>query len=129
MTTTPSTITIGVDLGDRISHYCVLAPDATVQATGSVQTAREALSALFTELPRGRVVLEVGTHSPWVSRRLAARGHEVLGASARRVRLITAATRKSDALDAETLARLGRADPALLAPIRHRGEPAQLALA
>jgi transposase len=70
-------------------------------------------------------VLEVGTHSPGSSRLLQALGHEVLVANARRVRLITAATRKSDPVDAETRARLGRADPALLAPIRHRGAAAQ----
>ena len=37
--------------------------------------------------------------------------------------------RRNDKLDAEKLARLGRADPALLSPIQHRGEQAQLDLA
>jgi transposase len=75
------------------------------------------------------VILEVGTHSPWVSRLIAAGGHEVIVANPRRVRLITAAGRKNDRIDAVTLARLGRADPALLSPIRHRGETAQADLA
>jgi transposase len=124
-----SSITIGLDIGDRRSHYCVLDADATVRTTGTAATTRAALITLFTALPPARVVLEVGTHSPWISRLLQALGHEVLVANARRVRLITAATRKSDPVDAETLARLGRADPALLAPIRHRGETAQHDLA
>lgn len=124
-----SSITIGLDVGDRRSHYCVLDPDATVRTTGTVATTRAALTTLFAALPPARVVLEVGTHSPWISRLLLALGHEVLVANARRVRLITAATRKSDPVDAETLARLGRADPALLAPIRHRSEAAQHDLA
>jgi transposase len=75
------------------------------------------------------VILEVGTHSPWVSRLAAATGHDVIVANPRRVRLISAAVRKSDRLDAEALARLGRLDPQLLAPIRHRGEAAQADLA
>jgi len=50
-------------------------------------------------------------------------------ANARKVKAVTAATRKSDAVDAETLARLGRADPALLAPVTHRGVDAQVDLA
>ena len=51
-----------------------------------------------------------------------------LVANARRVRLIAQSDSKSDRADAETLARLGRLDPALLKPIRHRGVEAQLDL-
>ena len=69
--------------------------------------------------------LEVGTHSPWVSRHLTRLGYEVIVANARRVRLITESSRKDDKLDAKTLARLARIDPDLLSPIRHRGEQAQ----
>ena len=46
-------------------------------------------------------------------------------ANARRVRLIAEGDAKGDRLDAELLARLGRVDPALLAPIQHRSETAQ----
>ena len=56
---------------------------------------------------RGRVVLEVGAHSPWSSRLLVSLGHEVIVANPRRVRLIAAGERKTDRVDAETLARLG----------------------
>jgi transposase len=52
-------------------------------------------------------------------------GHEVIVANARRVKLIAKADRKTDRVDAETLARLGRVDPNLLAPIEHGGEAAQ----
>jgi transposase len=41
------------------------------------------------------------------------------------VALITRSRQKDDRLDAEKLARLGRIDPQLLGPIRHRGEQAQ----
>jgi transposase len=71
------------------------------------------------------VILEVGPHSPWSSRLLESLGHEVIVANARRVKLIAKADRKTDRVDAETLARLGRVDPNLLAPIAHGGEAAQ----
>jgi transposase len=79
-------------------------------------------------LQRCRIAVEVGTHSPWVSRLLTKLGHEVIVANARQVKLISASSRKDDRLDAQILARLARVDPKLLAPIRHRSEEAQLDL-
>jgi transposase len=124
-----STITLGIDLGDRMTTTCQLDAAGAVTARGKAATTPAALQSLFSTLPPARVVLEVGTHSPWVSRLAAAAGHDVIVANPRRVRLISAAVRKSDRLDAEALARLGRLDPQLLAPIRHRGEAAQADLA
>jgi len=60
-----------------------------------------------------------------VSRLLTELGHEVYVANARQVKLISQSSRKDDRLDAQTLARLARVDPELLAPIRHRSEEAQ----
>jgi transposase len=79
----------------------------------------------FAQRAASRVVVEVGTHSPWVSRQLAGYGHAVLVANARKLRAIYASGRKGDRVDARTLARVGRLDPVLLAPIRHRGPQAQ----
>ncbi|MBK7780561.1 MAG: IS110 family transposase [Ardenticatenia bacterium] len=53
------------------------------------------------------------------------RGFEVIVANPRQVRLIAASQRKTDRYDAQMLARLGRLDPALLAPVQHRGVEAQ----
>jgi transposase len=68
-------------------------------------------------------------HSPWVSRVLSECGHEVIVANPRKVRLIYKNRRKNDAIDAMYLARLARTDPALLSPVRHRGQEAQRDLA
>src|SRR6201981_1200385 len=46
-------------------------------------------------------------------------------AHARKVRLIGESRRKDDRLDAQTLARLARIDPGLLAPVKHRSAKAQ----
>jgi transposase len=120
---------IGLDLGDQSSRYCVLDEGANVVSEGQLPTSIAGLDSLFAKMPSSRIAMEVGTHSPWVSRHLAAMGHEVIVANARNVKLITQSVRKNDRIDARQLARLARADPKLLSPIRHRGERAQLDLA
>ena len=122
---TKQELTVGVDLGDRSSRYCILDEQGELLAEGSVATTRKGFAQVFGSKPRSRVVLEVGTHSPWVSRNLAELGHEVIVANPRRVRLITDSSRKDDRLDARTLARLARIDPELLSPIRHRSQQSQ----
>ncbi|MEK7404447.1 MAG: hypothetical protein AAB225_05015, partial [Acidobacteriota bacterium] len=85
-------LTVGLDLGDRQCRYCVLGEQGDVLIEDTLPTTKTGLNRLFERMPPSRVVLEVGAHSPWVSRHLA---------------------------------RLGRIDPQLLAPIRHRSEQAQ----
>ena len=118
-------ITIGVDLGDRTSRYCVLNDRGEVLREAAVATTRKALAQLFAPLRRARIALEVGAHSPWVSRLLTGLQHEVIVANPRQVRLISHSSRKDDRVDAQTLARLARVDPELLRPIRHRSEKTQ----
>jgi len=117
--------TIGMDLGDKTSRYCVLDKDGEIVREGSVGTTKKAMNQLFGPMKHCRIAVEVGTHSPWVSRLLGGIGHQVIVANARRVKLISDSSRKDDRLDAQTLARLARVDPQLLRPIRHRSEEAQ----
>ena len=77
-------------------------------------TTPKAMKEVFAAMPRSRIALETGMHSPWVSRLLSELGHEVIVAHARNVRLIGESRRKDDRLDARTLARLARIDPQLL---------------
>src|SRR5919109_3884310 len=128
-TTMAAAVTGGLDVSDRYTYVCVLNVDGAVIDEGRVTTTPEALRRRFGGLVRMRLVLETGTHSPWISRLLEECGHEVLVANARQLRLIAQSDSKNDRADAETLARLGRLDPALLKPIRHRGVDAQLDLA
>src|SRR4051812_22926434 len=90
-----------------------------------VSTTAKALQAAFGAMPRSRIALETGMHSPWVSRLLNALGHEVIVAHARNVRLIGESRKKDDRIDAQTLARLARIDPQLLCPVKHRSAKAQ----
>jgi len=121
-------LTIGLDLGDRWSWYCVLDGAGQVQLELRVRTTPEAMREAFGGMPRSRIALETGMHSPWVSRVLSQLGHEVIVAHARNVRLIGESRRKDDRLDARTLARLARIDPELLSPVKHRSAQAQVDL-
>jgi transposase len=120
-----SRLTIGLDLGDRSSWYCVLDDSGEVIAEHKLGTTPKAMQESFEAIPRSRIALETGTHSPWISRLLSELGHEVIVAHARNVRLIGESRRKDDRLDARTLARLARIDPQLLAPVKHRSAQAQ----
>jgi transposase len=121
-------VTIGMDLGDRTSRYCVLSKDGEILHEGEVPTTKAGMAEAFGSFGRARIAIEVGTHSPWVSRLLQGLGHEMIVANPKQVKLITESTRKDDRLDAQTLARLARIDPQLLRPIQHRSEKAQGAL-
>jgi transposase len=118
-------ITIGMDLGDKTSRYCMLDGGGEVVKEDGVNTTKKGLAQTFGSMRRCRIAIEVGTHSPWVSRLLKSLGHEVIVANARQVKLISASSRKDDRLDAQTLGRLARVDPQLLRPIQHRSERAQ----
>jgi transposase len=118
-------VTIGLDLGDRSSHYCVLDERGGILVESKVSTSPHAMKTAFGGMLRSRIALETGTHSPWVSRLLSGLGHEVIVAHARNVRLIGESRRKDDRLDAQTLARLARIDPQLLCPVKHRSARAQ----
>ncbi len=122
-------LTIGLDLGDRWSFYCVMDEAGQVILEQKLPTTPEAMKQTFGKtIPRSLIALETGTHSPWVSRLLSELGHEVIVAHAQKVQLITKSNRKDDRHDARTLARLARIDPELLGPVRHRSVQAQLHL-
>lgn len=121
-------LTIGLDLGDRSSSYCVLDENGEIIREQKIATTPEGMQQAFAKMARSRIAMETGTHSPWVSRLLTALEHEVIVAHAQKVRLIVKSRRKDDRLDARTLARLARIDPQLLSPVQHRSAQAQLHL-
>jgi transposase len=121
------TQTIGCDLGDKWSTVYVLEADGTGKRD-RIRTTPDAVSKFFGR-PPAHVVIEVGTHSRWVSNQLTELGHRVTVANPRRVQLISASNSKSDEADCQLLARLGRVDAGLLAPVEHRGRQAHVDLA
>src|SRR6476646_11619514 len=121
--------TIGLDLGDRWSRYCVIESRGSVVKEDRVRSRPEALEERFRVILPSKIVIEAGAHSPWARRLLERLGHRVIVANPRKVRLIYQSDRKNDRLDAQMLAKLGRVDVGLLAPVQHRSAEAQTDLA
>jgi len=113
-------LTVGVDVGDPWSNYCILGLGGETLAEGQFRSQPEEVAGFFHGLAQSRVAMEVGTHSAWMREVIAELGHEVLVANARRMQGSKRRRRKNDRIDAARLARLGRIDPKSLYPIQHR---------
>jgi transposase len=113
------TETIGIDLGDKMSRYCVLDQDGEVVEEGNFRNQVSSIETHFAG-QRRRIALEAGAQSAWISRELKRLGHEVIVANPRQLKWITASDTKNDPVDARKLALLARADVRLLHPIEHR---------
>ena len=99
-------VTIGLDLGDKRRRFCVLDSRGEVLRKGSLLNGRNELAKLANAYPGAPVVMEAGTHSPWISRFLDSLGMEVVVANPRKTRTISQSERKSDEREALVLARL-----------------------
>jgi transposase len=115
-------LTIGVDLGDQWSNYCILGLEGETLGEGQLRTTPQDVTEFFQALNAARVVFEVGTHSAWVQEVICGCGHEVLVANPRLMEGSKRRRRKNDRIDANKLARLGRVDPQSLHPMRHRSK-------
>ena len=121
----PGGFTLGLDLGDRSHYVCVLDATGQILHEGPMLNERVALALLLVKYPAATVALEAGTHSPWISRYLTGLGATVIVANPRKLHAITRHERKCDRRDAVMLARLARADVALLHPLQHGSAQAQ----
>jgi transposase len=70
-------LTVGLDLGDQSSWYCVLDEAGEVLLEQKLATTPKAMKEIFGGIPRSRIALETGRHSPWVSRSLSELAHDV----------------------------------------------------
>ena len=123
-----NTVFIGCDLGDRFSEVCVLDAAGAVVDRSRVRTTQQGLEKYLARFERACVVIEVGVHSRWVAELVEGSGHQVVIANPRQVRLIWQRRTKTDRSDALLLARLGRVDVELLAPVQHRNRGKQIDL-
>ena len=58
-------LTVGLDLGDRNSWYGVVDEAGQIQLEQRGRTHAKGLREVFGVMPRSRIALEIGTHSPW----------------------------------------------------------------
>lgn len=123
---------VGMDLGDRKNQICVIGQDGSIVDSGSISNTAKGLNHFFDCFDTSQevvVAMETGTHSPWISQLLKARGFRILVGNARKLRAIWDTDNKYDDRDAEMLARIARFDPELLYPVNHRSRAAHMDLA
>jgi len=111
---------MGIDVGDRFSHVCLVDNEGEVVERDRVRSTEAAFRRYFEGTARLRIALECGTHSPWMSRLLKQLGHQVIVANARKIPTITESESKNDGRDAEQLALMAAFNPKLLSPLEHR---------
>jgi transposase len=114
-----------MDIGDRYSKVCVVDEvdgEVLVVEEARIRTSQDDVKRYFGTRQPMVVAMEVGTHSPWMSRMIRESGHEVIVANARKLRFIFDNERKCDDTDAEAIARVARMDRSLLHPLEHRPE-------
>jgi len=69
-------LTFGLDLSDQTTEACVLDAAGEVVERFRVRRTAAALERALARFEPSRVIREVGTHSPWVSRLVTRLGHE-----------------------------------------------------
>ena len=114
--------TIGIDLGDRISHFTIRGANGDVTQRGKIKTTPEMFSK-FLAYHQGkhiRAVYEAGTHSLWVTWLAQELGLETVVANTRELAMISQSQRKTDRRDADLLSEFGYLRPSVLCPIQHR---------
>jgi transposase len=87
-TGTHSLQTIGIDVGDRRSHACVVDGSREIVEEFSFETYSMARCRHLLREPC-QVILEVGPHSRWMQKCLSALGHTVRVVDARKIHLIS----------------------------------------
>ena len=117
-----SHLTIGLDLGNKQSDYCIVDKASMVVGRGKVKSHREAFRTLLSAYPGALVVCEVGGHSRWVQQLVESLPLEILVANARQIALINKSHRKNDKRDAELLATVGACMPRMLQKVVHKGD-------
>ena len=108
---------VGIDFGDKIHTICVTDKDGNILHEFTCPNERAFIERFARGYPDALVAMEVGTHSPWISRLFAGQGVKILVANARKLRAIYQNERKCDRYDARMLAKIARLDPGLLCPI------------
>jgi transposase len=112
-----TTTAVGMDISDRKSNICVIDETGEVSERAIIRSTPLGMRKYFGGRPRLNVAIETGPHTKWIYAVLTELGHEVAVANARKFRAIYENENKDDDVDAETLARIRRADPKLLYPV------------
>jgi transposase len=111
---------IGLDIGDRFSHYAVRNSVGAILEEKRLPSTEVALRKSFTPFKGNRLLMEVGTHSPWMQRVLRELGIDARVCEARSAAEANRYGRKTDVRDARLLSELLRTDSHLVRLVEHR---------
>lgn len=117
-------LTVGIDVGDKVSRYCLLDEAGAVMEEGSFLMTESSVEKHFGRMPGARVALEAGARTRWLRDLLVGFGHEVIVANSREF-APKKPHRKNDRNDAERLARKARVDVKELYPVELRSSEQQ----
>jgi len=115
---------IGIDIGNKLNFICVLNREGKELFVGSIPNTKEAMLEYFDSIEKSSVVLEVCSHSPWISKLLVSIGHDVFICNPRKLSSVTQNIKKSDEEDCQMLAKLLLTGKHLLSPVHHAKEDA-----
>lgn len=113
---------IGLDLSDEKSSFCMIDGLGKITCEGQVETEVPSLRRVFGKLEASRVILEASPQCHWVAKLLRSFGHEVVVVNPRRLQLISESASKTDRNDARMLARIGRLDVGMLQPVHEKSD-------
>ena len=116
---------IGLDIGDRYSHYCVRDASGKILAQARTASTIPGLTKAFESMKGCKLLMEVGTHSPWMQRFLRTMDIDARVCESRAAAELNKHGRKTDARDAEILSELLRTNSALVTLIEHRSQEQQ----
>jgi transposase len=104
---------VGLDVSEKYLQVCEIDPDG-VLTEGRIANSDKKIREYFEGKSPRRIVIEMSSHTRWITELLQSLGHEVLVVDPRRMKLISATLYKDDRLDAHTLAMLAKDAPRLL---------------
>jgi transposase len=116
---------IGLDIGDRVSNYAVKDAQGHLLEEGRVPSKADGLEKQFGPMKGDRLLMEVGTHSPWMQRVLRKIGIDARVCEARSAAEANRYGCKTDVRDARMLAELLRTGSQLVTLVEHRTEEDQ----
>ena len=117
---------IGIDVHSRASQICELDDKGDVIFNTSIDSKPAVFKRFFANREPCLIAMEATGSTPWIETLLRDLGHDVLVLGANEVKIIGASVKKTDANDAEVLARLLSLDRRFLNPVAPKSKEQRL---
>lgn len=115
---------IGIDIGDKVNSICILNNKGEILLEKNIQNNKAAMKEYFDSIEKASIVIEAGSHSPWIEKLLVAIGHDVFVCNPRELAAVTQNINKSDKRDPKVLAGMLLTGKHLLKQVHHASEDA-----